>query len=70
MYNFEEISAQLSAKGGLQTVYNAQDITREVGGIVADAQRYQLAGAANLAVVEANRGAMQQQLQLIQQYID
>lgn len=70
MFNFEEISAQLAATGGLETVRSAEEIVVKVGGIVSDQQRYKEGGAANLAVVESSRGAMQQQLQLIEQFIE
>ncbi len=68
-FNFQEIVEQLLAQGGAHRVYKAEDIAEQVKSILTNAQRHAEAGAANKAVVEANRGATQRQLALVRELL-
>jgi 3-deoxy-D-manno-octulosonic-acid transferase len=58
MENFQEIADELRAEGGLLTVSSAEELGREVAGLLADpARRDTLAGAAR-RMLERNRGAL------------
>lgn len=68
-FNFQEIVEQLLAQGGAHRVHNAEDIAEQVKSILTNSQRHAEAGAANKAVVEANRGATQRQLALVRELL-
>ncbi|MFK7732429.1 MAG: lipid IV(A) 3-deoxy-D-manno-octulosonic acid transferase [Pseudomonadales bacterium] len=68
-FNFQEIVELLLAQGGAHRVYKAEDIAEQVKSILIDSKRHAEAGAANKAVVEANRGATQRQLALVRELL-
>lgn len=58
VFNFETIYRQLDAGGGVIRVGNGAELAQRVGDLLAHPDRAKSAGQAALAVVEANRGAL------------
>ncbi|MEH6564965.1 MAG: lipid IV(A) 3-deoxy-D-manno-octulosonic acid transferase [Halopseudomonas sp.] len=65
-FNFTEISDLLQGAGALQLVNNDQELAQAVSVLLQDAEQRCRAGAAGLAVVEANQGALELLLQGIE----
>lgn len=64
-FNFPEVSRLLQEAGALQIVANAQDLAGALLELQADADARQRRGEAAAAVVAANRGALQRQMECI-----
>ena len=58
MFNFADITAQLSSAGALEQVDDAASLGRRVGGLLDDPAELARRGAAAPGVVDANRGAV------------
>jgi len=59
LFNFEQIAGQLGDVGALEIVHDAPQLAQRAGELLADAGERRRRGAAGLAVVEANRGALE-----------
>ena len=58
MENFQEIADEFQAEGALSVVLSADELAREVAGLLADPARRAVLGGAARAIVERNRGAL------------
>jgi 3-deoxy-D-manno-octulosonic-acid transferase len=58
MDNFQEIADEFQAEGALRVVRSAEELGREVAGLLADPARRAALGGAAKAIVERNRGAL------------
>lgn len=65
MFNFQQIADTLQQAGALRQGAEATELATRVGDWLADPAAAQQAGAAGLAVVEANRGALARHMALI-----
>ncbi|WP_285163759.1 lipid IV(A) 3-deoxy-D-manno-octulosonic acid transferase [Shewanella goraebulensis] len=65
-WDFSEITALLDQAGGLSVVEGADSLAKQLLLMFADKQQHQLAAQACLTVVSQNKGALAQQLQLIE----
>ncbi|WP_269620171.1 lipid IV(A) 3-deoxy-D-manno-octulosonic acid transferase [Zhongshania sp. BJYM1] len=66
-FNFAEISSLLEASGGLIKVADSDALARELGALLDDPERAENQGAMAKQVVDANRGALQRLLAVIEQ---
>jgi 3-deoxy-D-manno-octulosonic-acid transferase len=69
LFNFAEASALLIERGGLEICCTPKEIAAAVIRLLADRDLCRQQGAAALAVVEANRGAMARLLAIIEQLL-
>ncbi len=58
MENFQEIADEFQAEGALRVVLSAEELGREVAGLLADPERRAALGGAARAIVDRNRGAL------------
>jgi len=58
MENFQEIADEFQAEGALVVVNSAEELGREVAGLIADPVRRSALGGAARALVDRNRGAL------------
>jgi len=58
MENFQEIADEFQAEGALSVVVSAEELAREVAGLLADPARRAALGGAARAIVDRNRGAL------------
>jgi 3-deoxy-D-manno-octulosonic-acid transferase len=58
MENFQEIADEFQAEGALRVVLSADELGREVAGLLADPGRRAALGGAARAIVDRNRGAL------------
>lgn len=65
VFNFAEITRLLEASGGLRTVADAPALAQQLGLLLSDETLRREAGERALAVVEANRGALDQLEQVV-----
>lgn len=70
MFNFAEISALLTAADALSIVKSSAELAERVEALLADAAMRQAAGERARQVVEANRGALERTLELIEQNLE
>jgi 3-deoxy-D-manno-octulosonic-acid transferase len=70
LFNFAEISASLIAAKGMSTVQNAEELVTEVSHLFQDVAYRQACGDNARRFVDANRGALAKQLQIIKAVID
>jgi len=69
LYNFAEISEKLLSAQGMVKVQNGDELAETVSRLFADENYRKQTGDHALSVVEANRGALKKQLELIQSLI-
>lgn len=69
VYNFADITTRLQQHGAARVVQDADELLREATDWLADANARHLAGERGQAFVEANRGALQQVLALIERHL-
>lgn len=70
LFNFQQIAELLTAADGLTIVHDAAELASRVEQLLNDPVQRQAAGMRAQAVVEANRGALQRTLELIERYLD
>ena len=68
LFNFAEVASLLEAAGGMRVCGAAEEIAAEVKRLLADQSERRLLGARARAVAEANRGAMERLLALIDRW--
>ena len=64
--NFQAVYQQLSGTAAVQIIHNETALADRVCGLFADPSQRDRAAAAAMQVIEANRGALQHCLQLLQ----
>jgi 3-deoxy-D-manno-octulosonic-acid transferase len=65
LFNFAEVSRLLQEAGALEIVESPQQLAAQVGVLLGDADKAEAMGQAGKAVAEANRGALERLLGLI-----
>lgn len=68
--DFAQITQMLSDAGGLRIVSSADELGANLIEYFAEPERCQQAVNAGLAVVEANRGALERQFELVQSLLN
>ena len=58
MENFQEIADEFQAEDALRVVLSAEELGREVAGMLGDPARRAALGGAARAIVDRNRGAL------------
>ena len=69
-FNFAEISLLLQQAGALAIVESATELGEQVSALLADEAGRRQKGAAGLAVIEQNRGALERLLEVVQDCLD
>ncbi|MBA6413858.1 lipid IV(A) 3-deoxy-D-manno-octulosonic acid transferase [Parahaliea sp. F7430] len=69
MFNFEEISALLVAAGGMRRLSDSEELAPCLIHLLGDAEQRAAMAAAGLRVLEANRGAKQRLLELLDEQL-
>ncbi|MDO3387879.1 lipid IV(A) 3-deoxy-D-manno-octulosonic acid transferase [Gilvimarinus sp. SDUM040013] len=69
LFNFSGVSAMLREAEALRVVEGAESLTAELVGLIGDDTRAQSMGAAALNVAEANRGALDKTLKMIESLV-
>jgi len=70
LFNFAEISASLIAAKGMMTVHNESELAQEILHLFDDVDYRKTGGENAYRFVEANRGALAKQLQVVQAIVD
>ncbi|RRJ83471.1 3-deoxy-D-manno-octulosonic acid transferase [Aestuariirhabdus litorea] len=70
LFNFKEISDQLLEAGAMQVVEDASALADALQALLADREARERMGAAGLAVVNSNRGALKRQLALCEHLLE
>ncbi len=69
-FNFKDIADQLCAAGAMIVVDDSADLSRNLKRQLADDEQRRVMGAAGVAVVDENRGALQKQLGICRRLLD
>ena len=69
VFNFAEISQMLERAGALEFVGDSDDLANSLLSLLNDKKQWQSMSAAGLSIVDANRGATQKLLHLIDQQL-
>jgi 3-deoxy-D-manno-octulosonic-acid transferase len=69
MTNFRALAAEMKQKGGGIEVRGADDLIREIGGLLGDPQRRKRVGEKAYAVAADDRGVLQRSIDLVARYL-
>lgn len=69
LFNFADVSRALEEQGGLIIVQDQEQLAEQLAVLLGDREKRRRGGAANMRVVEQNRGALQRQFDVVQRYL-